>query len=98
MKVVYDIETFPNFFSVCFYETSSEKFRDFVIYQDRDDLEESWEAPKWMQKCSQTPLINKMGERMLVSRLAKSYDSAVWVEAPHFINYFGSLFDKEMKQ
>ncbi len=28
----------------------------------------------------------------------KSYDSAVWVEAPHFINYFGSLFDKEMKQ
>jgi NhaP-type Na+/H+ or K+/H+ antiporter len=44
---------------------------------DRDDLEESWEAPKWMQKCSQTPLINKMGERMLVSRLAKSYDSAV---------------------
>jgi HTH-type transcriptional regulator, sugar sensing transcriptional regulator len=28
----------------------------------------------------------------------KSYDSAVWVEAPHFIGYFGSLFDKEMKQ
>jgi len=27
-----------------------------------------------------------------------SYDSAIWVEAPHFVNYFNSLFDGEMKQ
>jgi HTH-type transcriptional regulator, sugar sensing transcriptional regulator len=31
-------------------------------------------------------------------KVHKSYDSAVWVEAPQFISYFGSLFDKEMKQ
>ena len=31
-------------------------------------------------------------------KVHKSYDSAVWVEAPQFINYFGSLVDKEMKQ
>jgi len=31
-------------------------------------------------------------------KVHKSYDSAVWVEAPHFIDYFGSLFNKEMKQ
>lgn len=28
----------------------------------------------------------------------KSYDCAVWVEAPQFVNYFGILFDKEWKQ
>jgi len=28
----------------------------------------------------------------------KSYDCAVWVEAPQFVEYFGSLFDKEWKQ
>jgi HTH-type transcriptional regulator, sugar sensing transcriptional regulator len=28
----------------------------------------------------------------------QSYDSAVWIEAPHFVNYFNSLFDVEMKQ
>ena len=27
----------------------------------------------------------------------KSYDSAVWVEAPLFIDYFDSIFDKEWK-
>lgn len=27
----------------------------------------------------------------------KSYDCAVWVEAPQFVNYFASLFDKEWK-
>ena len=27
-----------------------------------------------------------------------SYDSAVWIEAPHFVSYFGGLFDSEMKQ
>ncbi len=26
-----------------------------------------------------------------------SYDSAVWVEAPHFVNYFTTLFEKEWK-
>ncbi|MBT5343202.1 TrmB family transcriptional regulator [Candidatus Woesearchaeota archaeon] len=31
-------------------------------------------------------------------KVHKSYDSAVWVEAPQFINYFGSLFNKEMKE
>ena len=30
-------------------------------------------------------------------KVHKSYDSAVWVEAPHFVDYFGSLFEKEMK-
>jgi HTH-type transcriptional regulator, sugar sensing transcriptional regulator len=28
----------------------------------------------------------------------KSYDSAVWVEAPHFVNYFSSLFENEWKK
>ncbi len=28
----------------------------------------------------------------------KSYDSAVWVEAPQFVNYFSSLFENEWKQ
>ncbi len=27
----------------------------------------------------------------------KSYDSAVWIEAPHFVNYLNSLFEKEWK-
>ncbi|MBT5739941.1 hypothetical protein HOI26_02460 [Candidatus Woesearchaeota archaeon] len=28
----------------------------------------------------------------------RSYDSAVWVEAPHFVNYFSTLFDNEWKR
>ncbi len=28
----------------------------------------------------------------------KSYDCAVWVEAPHFVNYFGKLFEAEWKR
>ncbi len=28
----------------------------------------------------------------------KSYDCAVWVEAPQFVEYFGNLFEKEWKQ
>lgn len=28
----------------------------------------------------------------------KSYDCAVWVEAPQFVEYFASLFDREWKQ
>jgi HTH-type transcriptional regulator, sugar sensing transcriptional regulator len=31
-------------------------------------------------------------------KVHRSYDSAVWIEAPHFINYFNGLFEKEMKQ
>ena len=31
-------------------------------------------------------------------KVHKSYDSAVWVDAPYFVNYFNSLFDKEWKQ
>ena len=27
----------------------------------------------------------------------KSYDSAVWIEAPHFMDYFNTMFDKEWK-
>jgi HTH-type transcriptional regulator, sugar sensing transcriptional regulator len=27
----------------------------------------------------------------------RSYDSAVWVEAPHFVSYFNSLFDNDWK-
>lgn len=44
---------------------------------DRDDLEESWEAPKWMQKVANIPGLKKWGEGMLLARLTKSYDSAV---------------------
>ena len=44
---------------------------------DRDDLEESWEAPKWMQKAAKTPGLKGWGESMLLNRLSKSYDSAV---------------------
>jgi NhaP-type Na+/H+ or K+/H+ antiporter len=44
---------------------------------DRDDLEESWEAPKWMQKIAKMPVIGNWGEKLLLDRLAKSYDSAV---------------------
>lgn len=44
---------------------------------DRDDLEESWEAPKWMQKIAETPGFKGWGESMLLKRLTKSYDSAV---------------------
>ncbi|PIZ51685.1 hypothetical protein COY27_02690 [Candidatus Woesearchaeota archaeon CG_4_10_14_0_2_um_filter_33_13] len=31
-------------------------------------------------------------------KVHKSYDSAVWIEAPHFVDYFGSIFDNEFKQ
>ncbi len=31
-------------------------------------------------------------------KVHKSYDCAVWVEAPHFVNYFGSLFENEWKK
>ncbi len=31
------------------------------------------------------------------AKVHKSYDCAVWVEAPHFVNYFSSLFEKEWK-
>ncbi len=31
-------------------------------------------------------------------KVHKSYDCAVWVEAPYFVEYFGSLFEKEWKQ
>jgi len=30
-------------------------------------------------------------------RVHKSYDCAVWVEAPLFVNYFNGIFDREMK-
>lgn len=30
-------------------------------------------------------------------KVHKNYDSAVWVEAPYFAKYFGSLFEKEWK-
>lgn len=49
-NVVYDIETFPNFFSVCFYELKTKKYRDFVIYKTRNDLEELrryWMNTNW---------------------------------------------------
>jgi hypothetical protein len=29
------------------------------------------------------------------AKVHKSYDSSVWVDAPHFVNYFTTLFDKE---
>ena len=30
-------------------------------------------------------------------KVHQSYDCAVWVEAPHFVDYFASLFDKEWR-
>lgn len=30
-------------------------------------------------------------------KVHKSYDCAVWIEAPYFVNYFNSLFEKEWK-
>jgi len=30
-------------------------------------------------------------------KVHKSYDCAVWIEAPYFVNYFSSLFEKEWK-
>ncbi len=30
-------------------------------------------------------------------KVHKSYDCAVWVEAPHFVDYFGGMFDREWK-
>lgn len=44
---------------------------------DRDDLEESWEAPNWMNKVANFPLLQGWGESLLLNRLTKSYDSAV---------------------
>lgn len=38
MNVIYDVETFPNFFSVCFYDIDTKEFRDFVIHESRNDL------------------------------------------------------------
>ncbi len=42
------------------------------------------------------------GKEMLLfltddQKVHKSYDCAVWVEAPHFVDYFAGLFDKEWK-
>ncbi len=31
-------------------------------------------------------------------KVHQSYDCAVWVEAPHFVDYFGSMFEREWKQ
>ncbi len=31
-------------------------------------------------------------------KVHKSYDCAVWIEAPYFVDYFGSMFDREWKQ
>jgi HTH-type transcriptional regulator, sugar sensing transcriptional regulator len=43
------------------------------------------------------------GEQLLLfltddQKVHQSYDCAVWVQAPHFVNYFNTLFDKEWKQ
>lgn len=31
-------------------------------------------------------------------KVHKSYDCAVWIEAPHFVEYFNSLFEREWKE
>jgi len=31
-------------------------------------------------------------------KVHRSYDCAVWVEAPHFVNYFNTLFEQEWKK
>ena len=51
MNVIYDIESFPNFFSVCFYELDTKEYRDFVIHESRDDLSELrkyWKGTDWI--------------------------------------------------
>ena len=48
-----------------------------VPLSERKDLEESWEAPKWMKSLRKTPILSWWGETMLANRLNKSYDSAV---------------------
>jgi hypothetical protein len=40
MNVVYDLESFPNFFSACFYDIDTKKYYDFVIHESRDDIDE----------------------------------------------------------
>ena len=38
MTAIYDLESFPNFFSACFYDIDTKEFRDFVIHSSRNDL------------------------------------------------------------
>ena len=56
------------------------------------------------QAVARTPLLKAMvdGKDLLLFltddlKVHKSYDCAVWVEAPYFVDYFGKLFDMEWK-
>lgn len=48
-----------------------------IPLSDRDDLEESWQAPKWIEKCATFPVIRLWANKELLLRLTDSYDSAV---------------------
>lgn len=48
-----------------------------VSLSERNDLDQSWEAPAWMVKLSKSGLFKKLGTRLLLQRLESSYDSAV---------------------
>lgn len=48
-----------------------------VSLSERDDLEDSWEAPNWMVKLSKNFLFKRFGTKLLLRRLESSYDSAV---------------------
>ena len=48
-----------------------------IPLSERADLEESWDAPKWLVKLKDIPLIKIWAENALLNRLTKSYDSAV---------------------
>jgi NhaP-type Na+/H+ or K+/H+ antiporter len=48
-----------------------------VSLAERNDLEQSWEAPKWMVKFSKSAVLKRLGNQLLLQRLESSYDSAV---------------------
>lgn len=48
-----------------------------VSLAERNDLEQSWQAPSWMIKLSKSAIFKNIGKKMLLKRLESSYDSAV---------------------
>ena len=52
MVYIYDIETFPNYFSVIFKIPSLEKTKEFIIFEDCNDLDELYhfinDNTKWL--------------------------------------------------
>ncbi len=48
-----------------------------VSLAERNDLEQSWQAPSWMIKLSKFGIFKELGTKLLLRRLESSYDSAV---------------------